>query len=93
MWECCDNPGAREVVEVFQKWMAVEVCFAPPPMATHFLLYLAHETFVGEAGEKLAEEVRHPSLREDPWMVQEEPQQIRQSSQTGQSPHKRMFLR
>ena len=59
IYASANNPGAREVVEVFQKRMAVEVCFAPPPMATHFLLYLAHETFVGEAGEKLAEEVRH----------------------------------
>ena len=30
----------------------------PPAVSTHFLLYVALETFVGEAGERLAEEVR-----------------------------------
>ena len=54
-----NNPGAREVAGVLQKAMGgLELSTEPPPTATHFLLYLAHETFVGKAGEQLAEEVR-----------------------------------
>ena len=54
-----NNPGAREVVTALREAMAgLELSAAPPPTGTHFLLYLAHETFVGEAGERLAEEVR-----------------------------------
>ena len=54
-----NNPGAREVAGALQKAMAgLELSTEPPPTATHFLLYLAHETFVGEVGEKLAAEVR-----------------------------------
>ena len=30
----------------------------PPSQPTHFMLYLSHETFVGEQGELLAKEVR-----------------------------------
>ena len=55
-----DNPGAREVTEILQKQIkGLQLSAGPPPaVGTHFLLYLAHETFVGEAGERLAEEVR-----------------------------------
>ena len=55
-----DNPGAREVAEILQKQIkGLQLSAGPPPaVGTHFLLYLAHETFVGEAGERLAEEVR-----------------------------------
>ena len=57
-----DNPGAREVAEIllYQKQIkGLQLSAGPPPaVGTHFLLYLAHETFVGEAGERLAEEVR-----------------------------------
>ena len=54
-----NNPGAREVAAVLQQAMAgLELSAAPPPTANHFLLYLAHDTFVGEAGRQLAEEVR-----------------------------------
>ena len=55
-----NNPGAREVAQVFQTAIAgLELSADPPPaVGTQFLLYLAHETFVGEAGERLAEEVR-----------------------------------
>ena len=59
LYVSANNPGAREVGEVLQQAMAgLELSTAPPPTATHFLLYLAHETFVGEAGERLADEVR-----------------------------------
>ena len=57
-----NNPGASEAATEIQKRSAgagLELSAAPPPSATHFLLYLAHETWVGEAGERLAEEVRH----------------------------------
>ena len=54
-----NNPGAREVADVLKKAMAgLELSTEPPPAATHFLLYLAQDTFVGEAGEELAKEVR-----------------------------------
>lgn len=54
-----NNPGAREAVKVFQSAMAgLELSASPPPTATHFLLYLAESTFVGEAGERLAQEVK-----------------------------------
>jgi hypothetical protein len=54
-----ENPGACEVAQVLQKEiMGLTLTASRPPTATHFLLYLAHETFVGEAGERLAEEVR-----------------------------------
>ena len=55
-----DNPGAREVARILQEAITgLELSADPPPAAgTHFLLYLAHETFVGEAGDRLAEEVR-----------------------------------
>ena len=53
------NPGTLPVVAVLQKAMpGLELSAAPPPTATHFLLYLSHDTFVGSAGERLAEEVR-----------------------------------
>ena len=59
MYASPHNPGAPKVAEVLQKAMVgLELSTAPPPTATHFLLYLAHETFVGEAGERLADEVR-----------------------------------
>jgi hypothetical protein len=60
VYASANNPGAREVVkEVLQKAMGgLELTTAPPPGAKVFLLYLAHETFVGEAGEQLAVEVR-----------------------------------
>ena len=49
-----NNPGAREVADVLKKAMAgLELSTEPPPAATHFLLYLAQDTFVGEAGEEL----------------------------------------
>ena len=55
-----NNPGAEKVVTDIQGAMAdLEFSTTPTPEATHFLLYLAHETFVGEAGDRLAEEVRH----------------------------------
>ena len=54
-----NNPGAAEVAKVIQEAiMGLELSSAPPSMASHFLLYLAHETFVGNAGEQLAQEVR-----------------------------------
>jgi len=54
-----NNPGAQEVAKVLQGAIAgIELSAAPPPVATHFLLYLSEETFVGEAGERLANEVR-----------------------------------
>jgi hypothetical protein len=53
------NPGTLPVVAVLQKAMqGLDLSAAPPPTATHFLLYLSHDTFVGSAGERLAEEVR-----------------------------------
>jgi hypothetical protein len=59
LYVSANNPGAREVGEVLQKAMeGLELSADAPPAATHFLLYLAHETFVGEAGERLAAEVR-----------------------------------
>jgi len=62
-----NNPGAREVAGVLQKAMAgLELSVAPPPTATHFLLYLSHDTFVGEAGERLAAEVRVMMKRDQP---------------------------
>jgi hypothetical protein len=62
-----NNPGAREVAGVLQKAMAgLELSTAPPPTATHFLLYLSHDTFVGEAGERLAAEVRVMMTRDQP---------------------------
>jgi len=60
-----NNPGAREAVKVFQGAMSgLELSASPPPTATHFLLYLAESTFVGEAGERLAQEV-HTMMRGD----------------------------
>ena len=55
-----NNPGAHEVAQVFQKAITGLELSADSPLvvSAHFLLYLAHETFVGEAGERLAEEVR-----------------------------------
>ena len=63
-----DNPGAREVAEILQKQIkGLQLSAVPPPaMGTHFLLYLAHETFVGEAGERLAEEVRRMTRTNQP---------------------------
>ena len=53
------NPGAIVAAEVIVSAMdGLSLSVKPPPEATHFLLYLAHETWVGEAGERLAEEVR-----------------------------------
>jgi hypothetical protein len=55
-----NNPGAIKVAEVLREAMAgLELSRVPPPGATHFLLYLTRETFVGEDGERLGEEVRH----------------------------------
>ena len=49
-----NNPGARKVAGVLQQAMAgLELSPKPPPMANHFLLYLAHDTFVGEVGKQL----------------------------------------
>jgi hypothetical protein len=54
-----DNPGSQKVAAVLKAAIAgLEITAAPPPTATHFLLYLSHDTFVGEAGDKLAHEVR-----------------------------------
>merc|ERR1739847_210982 len=63
-----DNPGAREVAEILQKQIkGLQLSAVPPPaVGTHFLLYLAHETFVGEAGERLAEEVRRMTRTNQP---------------------------
>ena len=45
------NPGTLPVVAVLQKAMpGLELSAAPPPTATHFLLYLSHDIFVGSAG-------------------------------------------
>jgi len=59
LYSSSSNPGASMAAEVIVS--AIEglgLSAKPPPEATHFLLYLAHETWVGEAGERLAEEVR-----------------------------------
>ncbi len=59
LYTSTNNPGAREVADILHKAMAgLELATAAPPEATHFLLYLSSETFVGEAGERLADEVR-----------------------------------
>ena len=53
------NPGASKAAEVIVSAIeGLSLSAKPPPEATHFLLYLSHETWVGEAGERLAEEVR-----------------------------------
>ena len=62
-----NNPGASQVATVIQEAMAdLELSTAPPPMASHFLLYLSDGTFVGEAGERLAQEVRHMMRTDQP---------------------------
>ena len=61
------NPGASMAAEVIVGAMeGLSLSATPPPAATHFLLYLAHETWVGEAGERLAEEVRQMMSRSLP---------------------------
>ena len=70
MYASPNNPGAREVAEVLQKSMVgLELSTAPPPAATHFLLYLAHETFVGEAGGLLADVVREMMRMNQPTVM------------------------
>ena len=59
VYASANNPGACEVLNVLQEAMkGLDLSTDPPPAASAFLLYLAHETFVGEAGERLAAEVR-----------------------------------
>ena len=60
-----NNPGAAKVAKLISRTMpGLELCDKPPragtsgETATHFLLYLAHETWVGEPGDRLAAEVR-----------------------------------
>ena len=58
-----NNPGAAAAAAMLVEGVdALSVTEAPPALggvaATHFLLYLAHETYVGEAGDALAEELR-----------------------------------
>jgi len=61
------NPGASMAAAVIVGAMeGLTLSATPPPAATHFLLYLAHETWVGEAGEQLAEEVRQMMSRSLP---------------------------
>jgi hypothetical protein len=60
MYASPNNPGANKAATVIQRGMVgLELSSSPPPSASHFLLYLAHQTWVGEAGERLAEEVRN----------------------------------
>ena len=68
-----NNPGARGVAEALQKEITgLALSASLPPAATHFLLYLAHETFVGEAGERLAEEVRAMVRTDQPIVMMHE---------------------
>ena len=58
-----NNPGAAAAAAMLVEGVdALSVAEVPPALggvaATHFLLYLAHETYVGEAGDALAEELR-----------------------------------
>ena len=58
-----NNPGAAAAAAMLVEGVdALSVTEVPPALggvaATHFLLYLAHETYVGEAGDALAEELR-----------------------------------
>jgi hypothetical protein len=58
-----NNPGAAAAAAMLVEGVdALSVTEAPPALggvaATHFLLYLAHETYVGEVGDALAEELR-----------------------------------
>ena len=59
-----NNPGAAAAAGMLIEGAEHALSFTVEPpsigggVATHFLLYLAHETYVGEAGEALAEELR-----------------------------------
>ena len=58
-----NNPGAAAAAAMLVEGVdALSVTEVPPALggvaATHFILYLAHETYVGEAGDALAEELR-----------------------------------
>jgi len=58
-----NNPGAAAAAAMLVEGVdALSVTEVPPALggvaATHLLLYLAHETYVGEAGDALAEELR-----------------------------------
>ena len=62
-----NNPGADAVAQRIRKGsVGIELSQTPatsdgdgaPPGATHMLLYLAHATYLGKEGERLAEELR-----------------------------------
>ena len=70
IYASANNPGALEVVETIQRAMAgLELSAEPPPNATHFVLYLARETFQREAGERLADEVRAMVRADEPILM------------------------
>ena len=65
LYASTNNPGAAAVAAVLAEGVhALSVTESPPALVsnggegTHFLLYLSHETYVGEKGDALAEEVR-----------------------------------
>ena len=54
-----DNPGAQEAAEALQKATAASVSLVDAvEHATHFLLYLRHDTYLGGAGGRLAAQLR-----------------------------------